>query len=328
MERQLVQETMERTLLFRFTTVLYFVDKIARAEGSSESVREGIWAMLERTEGTTPLVIRIAEMDSMERLQALSHLIDLLKIFAAGTRTLTNQQWVDRVERCFDEDDDDDSAVDDADSANSIYELLAVKLPGGGELDFLGTVLKGCNLISLDGLCLLAGIPETFSSQIRKRTIKTGHFWRVKCPYRGVELFLECREAARYCRTYCLSPKGQKIIHWLDQQSVNPPKDPAYRHRFRMLEAVDSTQYVITFLGKAPSAGNLVLIRASDGHVHVASFMKACVGLPMTEMEVWNDECARLTDLVTGPVTLGLDEAQIELLTIPLPPPPPVIVID
>ena len=331
MERQLVQETMERTLLFRFTTVLYFVDKIARAEGSSESVREDIWAMLERTEGTTHLVIRIAEMDSMERLQALSHLIDLLKIFAAGSRILTNQQWVDRVERCFldgDDDDDDDSAFDDADPANSIYELLAVKLPGGGELDFIGTVLKGCNLISLDGLCLLAGIPETFSSQIKKRTIGTGHFWRIKCPYRGVELFLDCREAARYCRSYCLSPKAQRIIHWLDQQSVNPPKDPAYRHRFRMLEAVDSTQYVITFLGKGPGAGRLVLIRASDGHVHVASFMKACVGLPVTEMEVWDDECALLRDLLRGPGNMRLDQGQIEVLTIPIPPPPPVIVVD
>ena len=287
--------------------------------------------MLEATPGTRPLVEQIARMDSLERLQALSHLINLLKAFAAGTRNITNQQWVSRIDRVFQDDDvDDDDSDSDADdeSANSIYELLAVKLPGGGEFDFLGTVLQGCNLISLDGLCLLTGIPETFSAQIKRRTVETGNFWRVKCPSRGIELFLDCHEAARYCRPYCLSPKGQFIMHWLDQQPLNPPNDPDYIQRFRMLEAVDSTEYVVTFLGAAPSAGHLVLIRASDGHVHVASFMKACVGLPVTETELWDDHCVRLRDLLNGPVNLRLNQAQVELLTIPIPLPSPVIEID
>ena len=320
---------MERLKLFRFSTFLYFVEKISRAEGSTDAIRREIWDMLERTAGTGPLVERIIGMDSVERLQALSHLINLLKTFATGSRKITNQQWVTRVDRVFDDDDDDGSnAVADEDSANSIYDLLVVKLPGGGDFDFLGTVLKGCNLISLDGLCLLTEIPEIFSAQIKKRTIETGNFWRVKCPLGGVELFIDCHEAARYCTAYCLSPKGQRTMHWLNHQPFNPPKDPAYRQRYRMLEAVDSTEYVVTFLGKAPSAGHLVLIRASDGYVHVASFMKACVGLPVTETEVWDDECARLRDLLNGPVNLRLDDAQIELLTIPIPPPIPVIEID
>ena len=322
---------MERILLFRFSTILYFVEKISRAEGSTDAVRREIWTMLEGTPGTRPLVEQIAKMHSLERLHVLSHLINLLKTFAAGTRNITNQQWVTRIDRVFkdeDDDDDDSDGVADKDSTNSIYQILAVKIPGGGELDFLGTVIEGCNLVSLDGLFLLAGIPETFSAQIKRRTIATGNFWRVKCPFRGVELFLDCREASRYCTPYCLSPKGQKIIQWLNQQPFSPPNDPAYRQRFRMLEAVDSTVYVVTFLGVAPSAGHLVLIRASDGHVHVASFLKACVGLPVTELEVWDDRCERLQDLMKGPVKLRLDQAQIDLFTIPIPPPVPVTTID
>ena len=325
---QLVQEAMERLYLFRFSTFLYFVEKISRVEGSTDDVRRGIWTMLERSSATLRLVERIAEMDRMERLQAVNHLINLVITFAAGTRTITNQQWVARVERVFkNADDDDDSSVAAKDAANSIYELLAVNVPGGGELDFLGNIIVGCNLVSLDSLCLLTGIPEPFSSQVKQRTIETGNFWRVKCPFRGVELFLDCHEAAMYCRTYCLSPKGQQIIHWLDEQPFNPPDKTPYRQRFRLLEAVDSTEYVITFLGVAPSTGHLVLIRASDGHVHVASFMKACVGLPVTETEVLDDHCERLSELLNGPVNMRLGQAQIDLLTVPIPR-PPVIQID
>ena len=320
-------ESMEREKLFRLSTFLYFIDKISTAEGSTDAVRREIWTMLEKLPATTPLVARIVEMDTKERLQALSHLINLLKTFAAGVRTITNKQWVARIDRIFmnddDDDDDDDNGGDVAvgDAANSIYELLAVKVPGGGELDFLGTVIIGCNLVSLDGLCLLTGIPEPFASQIKQRIIGTGNFWRVKCPFRGIELFVNCNEAAMYCRTYCLSPKGQAAMHWLDTQELNPPSNPAYRQRFRLLEAVDSTKYVITFLSRVPSAGHMVLIRALDGHVHVASFMKACVGLPLTEMDVWDDQCASLTELLNGPVNLRLAEGQIQSLTIPIPPP-------
>ena len=324
-------EPLEQLKLFRLSTFLYFVEKISRAEGSTELVRRQIWDKLEGLPPTRPLVERIAKMDSMERLQALSHFINLLKTFAIGTRKISNRQWISRVDRVFENDDDEDpdddvSAVTADDSANSIYEVIAVKIPNGGKLDFLGTVIKGCNLVSLDGLCLITGIPETFTGQIKRRTVETGNFWRVKCPYRGVELFLDCREAARYCRPYCRSPQGQWIMQWLEQQPTNPPNDPLYRRRFRMLEAVDSTEYIVTFLGKAPCAGHLVLIRASDGHVHVASFMKACVGLPLTEMEVWDDQCVPLTRLLNGPVALRLDPQRIDLLTIA--PRVPVIVID
>ena len=322
-------ETLERQKLFRFSTFLYFVGKICWAEGSTDPVRKEIWNMLEKKPAIRPLVERMVEMNTMKRLQALSHLINLLKTFTAGARTINNQLWVARIDRILKNDDDDDDSggeVAVGATANGIYELQAVKTPGGGELDFLGTIIVGCNLISLDGFCLLTGIAEPFASQIKQRTIETGNFWRVKCPFRGVELFLECREAAIYCRTYCLSPKGQAAIHWLDTQSFNPPNHPANRRRYRIFEAVDSTKYVITFLGAAEGAtamcaGHIVLIRASDGHVHVASFMKACVGLPLTEMDVWDDQCARLSELLKGPVSLRLTEGQINSLRIPVPPP-------
>ena len=321
---------MERLKLFRFSSFLFFVGKVSRAEGVTDVIARQVNTMLEELPGTKPLVERIIKMDSTQRMHALSQLMNLLTIFAVGTRQVTNQEWVSKIDRVFEHYDDDDSDTDsDKDSANSIYELLVVKIPGGGELDFLGTVIQGCSLVSLDGLCLLNEIPVWASEQIRKRTIDTGNFWRVKCPFgRGVELFLDCREASLYCRTYCLSPKGQSIIHWLDQQPIKPTIDSAYRHRFQILEAVDSTEYVITFLGSVPTAGHLVLIRASDGYVHLASFMKACVGLPLTELEVWDDHCVRLSDVMKGPVKMRLDPPQIETLTIPLPPPPPVIVVD
>ena len=320
-------EALEREKLFRLATFIYFVEKILRAEGLTDPVRREIWTMFEATPAMKTLVKRIVEMNTKERLQALNHLGTLLKTFAAGTRTITKQQWVARVNRILKNDDDDSGEeVTVGDTANCIYEVLAVKTPGAGEVDFLGTTIVGCNLVSLDGLCLLTELAEPFASQIKQRTIESGNFWRVKCPFRGVELFLECREAAMYCRSYCLSPKGQAVIHWLDAHSVNPPIHPANRQRFRMLEAVDSTKYVITFFGAAPGGGHMVLLRASDGHVHVASFMKACVGLPLTEMDVWDDQCARLSELMKGPVSLRLAEWQINMLTIPVP--KPVIQID
>ena len=264
-------------------------------------------------------------MNSMERLRVLSHLIILLKTFAAGTRTINNQQWVEKVDRVFEDDDSDGaSAVADEASPPGIYELLAVKPPAGAALAFLGTVLSGCNLISLDGVCLLAEIPEASSDHVVRRSLDSGNFWRIKCPYRGVELFLDCHDAAAYCRPYCHSPTAQRIIRWLDQQPPHPPDDRAGRHRLRILDAVDSSQYIVTLLGAHSSAGHVVLIRASDGHVHVASFLKACVGLPVSEMELWDDRCVPLEDLRSGPVGLRLDEAQMDLLCIPASARPPI----
>ena len=320
---------MELLHLFRFSTFVYLVEKISKEEGCTDAVRRDIWTMLDRTPGTLRVIERIVEMDSMERLQALSHLINYLKTFAAGnTRVITNQQWVARIDRVFkdaEDDDDDDSPVTREDVANSTYGLLAVNVPGGGEFDFLGNIIIGCNLVSLDSLFFLTGIPQPFSTQIRTRVIATGNFWRVKCPLRGIELFLDCHEAATYCRGYCLSPKAQQIIRWLDGQPHSPPDDTPFRRRFHILEAVDSTEYVITFLGAAPSTGHLVLLRASDGHVHVASFMKACIGLPVTELEVWDDHCEPLSELLKGPVTMRLATGQIDALTIPIPAQPVVV---
>ena len=318
---------MDLTRLFRLSSILYFFEEISKAEGSTDKTRRGIWDTMNKASKTGPLIKRIAGMDTRERLQALSQIVNLLKTYAAGTRNITNQGWLTRIERCFSDDDDDDGpAVSMDDPTNSTYGLLAVKNPFGGEFDFLGTVIVGCNLVSLDGLCLLAQMPETFADQIKRRVLDGGDYWRVKCPSRGVELFIECLAAARYCRSFCHSPKSQQIIQWLDRQPANPPEDPVDGRRFRMLEAVDSTQYVITFLGAVPSAGHLVLIRASDGLVHVASFMKACVGLPVTQLDVWDDHCARLSNLMSGPVKFRLDPAQIDLLTIPITPTPLIVI--
>lgn len=113
------------------------------------------------------------------------------------------------------------------------------------------------------------------------------------------------------------------IIHWLQQQASKIQDDPADLQRLRLLEAVDSTQYILTLLGRTPETGQLVLLRASDGHVHAASFMRACVGLPLREQDVRDDDtCGRLVDLLDGPITLHLDDAQMGALTLAAAPRP------
>ena len=324
----LVQQAMENLSLFRLSTFVYFFEKISKAEGTTDETRKRIRDTLEGKPGTQRVVERIAAMATIERLTALSQFINILKTYAAGTRNITNQGWLTRIDRCFsDNDDDDGPAISNKDPTNSTYEVLAVKRPGGSEFDFLGTVIVGCNLVSLDGFCLLAQMPKVSADKVKRQVLDDGNYWRVKCPFRGVELFIECHEAVDYCNEHCHSLKGQQIIQWLKRQPANPPNDPTYRRRFRMLEAVDSSRYVITFLGEVPGAGHLVLIRASDGLVHTASFLKACVGLPVTQLDVWDDHCARLSNLMSGPVKFRLDPAQIDLLTIPVPP-TPVIVVD
>lgn len=309
----------ERLQLFRFSTIFYFVDNISRAEGSTDAVRREIRDLLEKKAGLRTLLERINQMSSTERLDAVSQLIKLLRIFATATRKITNQEWVTKIDKVFLNKDHNESAA--VPSANASYDIITIPVFGGGPLDFLGIVIHGCNLVNMDGLFALGGVGDTFAAEIRKKAIESGRFWLVKCPTRGVELFLDCHEAAGYCRPHCLSPKGQEIIRWLDQAPLRPSPDPGHRHRFRMLEAVDSRKYVVTFLGLVPSAGFLVLLRASDGHVHVASFMKAFFGLPVTELELWDDHCLPLSDLVVGPVNMCLDNGQIGLLTIPTPTP-------
>ena len=302
-----VHKVMDRLKLFRLTTFLYFVEQFAVAEGSTEAVRREIWSILEKSPGTKVLAERFVQMDSMQRLISIANFLNLLKTFDSGNRKIDQQDWVARVNRIFEHSEG---------PASSVYELLAVKRPGGGELDYLSTVLKGCSLVSLDELFISAGIQILYQEQIKNDAVKSGKFWRVKCPYRGIELFVSYQAAAKICRTYGQSPALQGIVEWLEKEPPGPSNDAADRQRGRILEAVDSTKYIITLLGIYPGRGYLVLIDASNAELHTASFMKACVGLPLHEFDVWDDQCGRLTDLLEGPVHLNLDDSQMGELTI------------
>lgn len=312
---------MDRLKIFRFTAFQYFVNQLILAEGSTEAIQREIWPSFQNSTGMGDNVRRILQMNTRERLRAMISFIDLLMAFNTTTRTISQPDWVVKVNKIFEHNDNESSnTVGNADPAAGVYELLPVKVPGGGGFDYLSTLLKGCAVVSLDELFISAGIQKSYRDQLRQDSLQAGNSWRIKCPYGDVELFVKFQDAAELCMVYGQSTTAPVIIHWLQQQASKKQDNPADLQRLRLLEAVDSTKYIITLLGTTPETGQLVLLRASDGHVHAASFMRACVGLPLREQDVRDDHtCGSLGDLLDGPITLHLDDAQMVALTLAAP---------
>ena len=316
-------ETMDRLKLFRLTTFQYFVAQISLAEGSTVEVRKHIWPKLDNSSEIRIVIDRIAQMNTMERLTAMSSFIDLLKNYNSPTRNISQAEWVTRVNGLFGHGGGGSSdAVDNGDPDASVFEFASIKIPGGGDLEHLSTVREGCSLVSLDKLFFVADIPKPRRGQIKREAVKVGNFWRIKRPYRAVDLYINFHDAADICKTHGRSLGTPRLIEWLEKEAPGPPNDPVDRQRLRLLEAVDSTKYIVSFLGMTPGKGHLVLLRASDAHVHVTSFTRSCAGLPLRQRDVRDDdECARLVDLLDGPVNVELDDAQMNALTVPPDPP-------
>lgn len=314
---------MDRLKIFRFTAFQYFVNHLILAEGSTEAIQREIWPSFQNSTGMGDAVRRILQMNTRERLRAMSRFIDLLMTFDTTTRTISQPDWVAKVDKIFEHNNNESSnTVGNGDPAAGVYELLPVKVPGGGGFDYLSTSLKGCSVVSLDELFISAGIQNHYRDQLRSDSLQAGNSWRIKRPYRDVELFVKCQDAAELCMVYGQSSTAPVIIHWLQQQVSETQADPAGLQRLSLLEAVDSIKYIITLLGTTPEKGQLVLLRASDGHVHAASFVRACVGLPLREQDVRDDHtCGPLADLLDGPITFRLDDAQRGALTLAAPRP-------
>lgn len=314
----MVHKAMDRLKIFRFTAFQFFVNQLTLAEGSTEAIQREIWPSFQNSTGLGHVVRRMFQMNTVERLKAMSSFIDLLMTFDTTNRTISQPDWVAKVDRIFEHNDSECSnSVGNADPATGVYELLPVKVPGLMALKWLSTILKGCSVVSLDELFSSAGIGNCYREQLKEDALRAGSSWRIKCPYRNVSLFVRYQEAAELCMIYGESTSAPVIIQWLQQQASRTHANPADQQRLRLLEAVDSTKYIITLLGTTPDTGQLVLLRASDGHVHAASFMRACVGLPLREQDVRDDHtCSRLADLMDGPVKIELDEAQIVALTL------------
>ena len=314
---------MDRLKLFRLTTFQYFVAQISLAEGSTDEVRKHIWPKLDNSSEIRIIIHRIGQMNTMERLTAMGSFIDLLKNYNSPTQNISQAEWVTRVNSLFGHGGGGSSdAVDNGDPAASVFEFATIKIPGGGDLEHLSTAMKGCSLVSLGKLFHVADIRKPHREHIKREVLKAGKFWRIKCPYRAVDLYIDNQDAANICKAHGRSQGAPGLIKWLEKQAPDPPNDPVDRQRLRLLEAVDSTRYIVSFLSMAPRKGRLVLLRASDAHVHVTSFTRSCAGLPLRQRDLRDDdECARLVDLLDGPVNVDLDEAQMNALTVPPPTP-------
>ena len=160
--------------------------------------------------------------------------------------------------------------VDNGDPAASVYELLSVKMPGGKDFDYLGTVLKGCSIVSLAGLFTSLEIWNPKREMVNNCSLEKLRPRRVKCPHRGAKLYIKYQDAAGVCQAYSRWKTAPGTVNWLEKQALVLPENPADRHRLQLLEAIDMTKYISTLLGKIPRKGGLVLLRASDGHMHVA----------------------------------------------------------
>ena len=305
---------MKSLKVFRATAFHYFVAQFARAEGSTDEVRNRVLNALEGSSGTKILVEQMIQMNSKERLTAISGLLDQFIDSDNGTRETDQAEWIAKASQlCELEDGDSSDTVVIRDPANSVYELSAFQIPHKGKSKHISTILKGCSLVSLHEILVPLEPQGPYHDAIKTYKFTARNIWYIKRPYRDADVFVTYQDALKVCRAYSHPPIAQTIIKWLENQLSD---DPADRQRLRILEAVDSTKYAVTFLGATAGRGHLVLLRASDGHVHVASFMKACLGLPLHERDIWDNKCARLTDLLDGPVNFTLNVAQTDALTL------------
>lgn len=313
------QQEMEVWQDFRFIMFQYMVEKLSLAEGLTDAIlRDENRPLLDDNAQIKILLKRLVQMNTRERFRAMSSLLDLLEPLDNASQILSVPEWVTAVNKAFAHEGNDSSEdVANGDPANSVYEFSHVKLPGLSERESLGMVLKGCSLVSLDRLFTSTEISHSYRDKIKEEALKGGNSWRVKRAYGGVHLYIKYQHAAEICKVHSHGSAALIIVDWLEKQVKNPQDNQAVRRRLRLLEAVDTTKYVISFLGKTPVIGRLVLLRASDGHVHVASFMKSYVGLPLRIRDVREEhDCVPLEDLLHGQVTLDPHDLQRNALTI------------
>ena len=282
-------------------------------EGSTDQHRRSIWPSLEGSTEIQNLLDRVIRMNSKERLTALSKFIDLLIAYETTARSIDQAHWVTKIDTFFGLEKDDS----DGDPATGVFELVLVKLPGRRGFEI--PVLKGCSIVSLDELLVYAGIPKPSHDRIKQDAWERHTCWRLKCPNSHLHLFVRYQDAAEICKANRQSQGMRAIVEWLEIQASSPSDDPADQRRLNLLEAVDTTTYVITFFGPVAGKGHLVLLRASDGHIHVASFTRSCFGFPLRERDVRDEEdCSPLDELLHGQVRIDLDDVQMDALTMPM----------
>ncbi len=80
------------------------------------------------------------------------------------------------------------------------------------------------------------------------------------------------------------------MFEWFENPASGVLDDLAGHMRLRLLKAVDTDKYNITFLEWNPGKGNSVLLRASDTQLHVAPFTRSCFGLPVCKQEIRDDD--------------------------------------
>ena len=304
---------MERLSLFRVTTFQYFVAQISMMEGSTDENRRSIWATLQGSTQIQKLLDRMIRMNTRERLTALSKFIDLLIAYETTARTIEQADWVTKINKFFGLEPDDS----DEDPADGVFELIRDKLTGTRAYHEI-SVVEGCSIISLDDLLVYTGIPKPSHDRIKQESWEHLTCWRLRIPNSHAHLFIKYQDAAEICKAHRRYQGVRGVLEWLEEQAASPADDPAGRKRLSLLEAVDRTKYFVTFFGPVAGRGGLVLLRDSDGYIHVASFARSLLGFPLRERDIRDeDDCAPLVELLNGQVRIQLDKVQTDALIIP-----------
>ena len=302
---------MDRLSLFRLTTFQYFVAQISMMEGSNDQDRRSIWATLQGSKEIQKLLDRMIQMNTRERMTALSKFIDLLIAYETTARSIDQADWVTKVNTFFDLEPDDS----DEDPADGVFKLVRDKLTDRRPFEI--SVVEGCSLISLDDLLVYTGIPRPSHDRIKEKAWEDHTCWRIKLPNSHSHLFIKYEDAADICKANRQYQGVRGMIEWLEIEASSPADDPADRKRLSLLEAVDTTRYFVTFLGPVAGKGGLVLLRASDSYIHIASFMRSFFGFPLRERDVRDEhDCAPWVELLNGQVRIDLDEVQMDALII------------
>ena len=193
---------------------------------------------------------------------------------------------------------------DDEDPDASVYEFLEVKKRGVPRP--LTTLISGCYLVSLDQILRSLKSNDVDFDAIKLIAFNQFQAWRIKSLSRGIELFINVEDAASLIKEF--GPLATEVIQLLRRMADITSRDENDQ-RVRLLNAVNTGKYIVVFLFQ-----RMVLVRASDGHIHVPSFLKACCNGPLVSSEVEEDDCAPLSNLEESS---RLNEAQRACLRVP-----------
>ena len=255
-------------------------------------------------------VDQMRQMNTRQRIRKISFFLHLLTTSGAASKVLTQPDFEPK-DNYSDMVDQDDSSDLKAYFDLGVYEFVPVLIFNEHGAEFVVHVLSGCSLVSLSDILASAGMEEVDYNDFESEPLKKFKVWRLKHTIRTVQLYVKYHDAVAILEAHGDPQAASTMITWLMASISDPPPNssPDNPQKVELLEAINREEYVITLFPKAPEMekGNLVLLRASNGEVHLTSFTRACFGLPLRKRDVRDDhECLEPEYLKHGPMAFQL----------------------